>query len=158
MTLAPTTLPGRVLAHRRYRVAMRDVDSAGIIYFPSPLAWHEGMYTSWMAVIGHPLSALLRRGQATATVASEARYLRPLALDDVVELELSAARLGTTSFTLRTVACDSTDRPAVDVLTTHVWTVLRDPAGRPDETALRAENLPDWLRDALVGGQDLVEV
>ena len=127
---------------------MREVDQAGVIYFPVVYEWHEGLFTSWMAVIGYPISQLLPRGMATATVASRANYLRPIRMDDVVELELTAGRAGSSSFVLHTAGrLRGESKIAIDVESTHVWTALTvEEIGRPRE--LSTHPLPEWIRDA----------
>jgi len=141
-------LSGPILARRTIRVAMREVDQAGVIYFPVAYEWHEGLFTSWMAVIGQPISRLLPRGMATATVASRANYLRPLRMDDVVELELTAGKAGSSSFVLHTAGRKRGESQiAIDVESTHVWTALTvEGIDKPRE--LSAQPLPEWLREA----------
>lgn len=140
---------GPVLARRTIRVAMREIDQAGVIYFPVAYEWHEGLFTSWMAVIGQPISRLLPRGMATATVASRANYLRPLRMDDVVDLALTAGRAGTASFVLQTAVRKSGESQiAIEVESTHVWTALTvEGIDKPRE--LSAQPLAPWLREAL---------
>ncbi|MER7995558.1 acyl-CoA thioesterase [Micromonospora chalcea] len=135
-----------LLARLGLRVPMRDVDQAGVIYYPAPLAWHEQLYTGWLDAIGHPLSGLLRAGEATATVSANADYLAPVSLDDRVDLELRSGPVGRSSFTLCSVGFRRPDRrEAVRVRTVHVWSRL-------DGGRLRAAPMPDWLREALSGG------
>lgn len=136
---------------------MGDIDQAGIIYFARVYSWHEALFTSWMADIGAPLSRLLARGLATATVASSADYIRPLRLDDRVCLELRASHVGRASFRYRTVCTKLDDpEPCVIVESTHVWTVMT--AGTSGEAAtIGSAELPSWFRKALNGEVTRVE-
>lgn len=90
-----------VLASEAYRVRMADVDAASVLYYASPYRWLEGLFTGWLADAGHPVSGLLGSGFGLPCVASSARYLRPLRLDDRITLQLIADRVGTTSLALR---------------------------------------------------------
>lgn len=142
---------GPVLAARHMRVPMRDIDQAGIIYFGNVYAWHEGLFTSWLAEIGHPLSVLLPRGEAMATVASRAEYRLPLRLDDQIRLELVPGKIGRSSFVLRTVVrlVGQTDE-AIVTESTHVWTALT-PDSDTGQQILKSIPVPDWLNTALQG-------
>lgn len=146
------TAAGAILATQEMRVPMHDVDAAGIIFFGAPYSWHEALYTSWLAAIGRPLSGLLRRGYATATVASSARYVAPLALDDVVRLDLRPGSIGRTSFAMHS---DARLLPggelAVAVTCRHVWTVTPASGDLGPGERIGARPLPDWLRAALSG-------
>lgn len=128
-----------VLWRDRHRLTMGDVDAAGIVFYANPYRWRDVVYTGWLLSIGHPLSQLLDSGFATPCVASSARYLAPIGLDDVVDLSLVAERVGTSSFDLRMDAAMAGQDPAVEVRTTNVW-AARKPGG-----GLSAQPLPDWL-------------
>lgn len=143
--------PGPVLAVRKFRVPMRDVDQAGVIYFAAVYGWHEALFSSWMADIGAPLSRLLPRGLAITTVSSRAEYKRPLRLDDVVSLELRTMRMGQASFEYRTTCTkQGEEEVAVAVDTTHVWTVL-GPIVPDSPRTMATEPIPPWMRDGLEG-------
>lgn len=130
---------------------MRDIDQSGVIYFGAVYGWHEALFTSWMAGIGAPLSRLLPLGRATATVASRAEYLRPLRMDDVVQLELRATTPGRTSLGYRTSGTKVGESDvAVVVESRHVWTEL-GPLMADGSRSLEAREIPAWLRAALDG-------
>lgn len=135
------------LARARRRLAMGDVDAAGILYFAAPYRWHEELFSSWFATIGHPVSGMLRAGTGCPCVGSSASYAVPLTLDDEIELHLRPSAAGRTSFALTTTVYRVADRvSAVSATSQHVWSVF--PAGSP-ATALRSAPLPGWLRDAV---------
>jgi acyl-CoA thioesterase FadM len=90
----------RPLARARRRLAMGDVDAAGILYFAAPYRWHEELFSSWFATIGHPVSGMLRAGTGCPCVDSSASYAVPLTLDDEIELHLRPSAAGRTSFAL----------------------------------------------------------
>ena len=148
--LDPSEAPA--LARRLMRVPMSDVDFAGVIYFGVVYRWHEGLYTSWLVDLGHPLSSMLSRGVAAMTVSSGAEYARPLRLDDPVWLELAMARVGRSSFTLQTRCIkEGDDDWSVLVESTHVWSQVTPP-GREGGAGIEPLALPDWLRDGLNRG------
>jgi acyl-CoA thioester hydrolase len=125
---------------------MADVDAAGIIYFGAAPPWAERLFTGWLADLGQPMSRLIADDRACPVVEARISYRAPLRLDDVVELELDARRIGERSFTVGTrVLLDG--ELAVDIELVHVCiTGLRStPASVP---------VPDWLRRGLEGGID----
>lgn len=131
-----------VLRTETYRVRMSDVDGAGIIYYANPLLWREGVFSSWLAEIGHPQISLIADRTSAPCVSATSQYLRPLRLDDVVELRLLAAAAGRTSFTTRFEVLDPGGELAVVVTSTSVWTRVTDAGMEPTP-------LPDWLREVL---------
>lgn len=145
----------------RVLVTMADVDAAGIIYFATPLRWAERLYTHWIHALGHPQSQMFAEGIATPAVNVNVDYRSHLSLDDEVRLELTAARIGTTSFTLRLEAFaehysgpapqpgDAT--AAVEVRTTHVFSRYTHPS-YGDGIRTVKQPLPRWLRSALEAG------
>jgi YbgC/YbaW family acyl-CoA thioester hydrolase len=133
----------RLLQRGHHRIRMADVDAAGIIYFASPLRWQEGLVNDWMATIGHPLSGLLASGFGSPCVEAAARYLRPMHLDDELDLRLVCERCGQKSFNLRMDAATPDGDIGTQVRTTLVWTLTNS-----DGFAASAD-LPQWLRGAL---------
>jgi acyl-CoA thioester hydrolase len=130
-----------VLSRAIYRLCMVDVDAAQVIYFASPYRWHEGVLSNWLADIGHPISRMLAdEHQAMPAIASSARYLRPLRLDDVVTLELVIDRIGTTSLAIGTDVRAADGELAAQVRTTNVWTVFHE------DGTLSPTAVPDWFR------------
>jgi YbgC/YbaW family acyl-CoA thioester hydrolase len=119
---------------------MADVDGARIIYYAAPYRWHEALFTGWLADAGHPLGAMLEGGVSCPCVTSGATYLRPLHLDDQLELELIAERVGRSSMVLRTDVRTSDGELAVRVTNTHVWTEFET------NGALRSMSVPAWMR------------
>jgi YbgC/YbaW family acyl-CoA thioester hydrolase len=147
-----------MLYNDRFLVTMADVDAAGIIYFASPLRWAEKLYTHWMHGLGHSHRQLFSEEIATPAVNVTVDYRSHLGLDDEIRLELTAARIGTTSFTLRLEAfveqyggptpqsCDGA--AAVQVRTTHVFSHYVHPSYDHDARTIK-QPLPEWLRSAL---------
>jgi YbgC/YbaW family acyl-CoA thioester hydrolase len=145
----------------RFPVTMADVDAAGIIYFATPLRWAEKLYSLWLHGLGHPHRQMFAEGIATPAVNVTADYRSHLSLDDEIRLELTTARIGTTSFTLRLEAFverygGPATRPrgamaAVGVRTTHVFSRYTHPS-YGDGARTEKQSLPQWLRSALETG------
>jgi YbgC/YbaW family acyl-CoA thioester hydrolase len=146
-----------VLIERSWRVTMADVDAAGIIYYASPLRWAEVLLGDWLEQSGHSIAGLLGANEAIPVVAVEVRYRAPLGLDDHLRLQLSAQRIGTTSFTTRCDVWGPHDgHPAVEVAVTHAFGGYAPP--RPGQGAVVSKRaLPPWLRKALAAGGDSEE-
>jgi YbgC/YbaW family acyl-CoA thioester hydrolase len=146
----------------RFLVTMAEVDAAGIIYFASPLRWAERLYTYWIHSLGHPHRQMFSEGFATPAVNVTVDYRSHLSLDDEIRLELTADKIGATSFTLRLQAfverhggpaSQSGDvltarAAAVEVRTTHVFSRYVHPSYDHDARTVK-HALPDWLRSAL---------
>jgi acyl-CoA thioester hydrolase len=141
-----------VLFSDRFIVAMADVDAAGIIYFGSPVRWAERMYTTWVRALGHPTRMMFSEGIATPAVNLGVNYRSHINLDDECRLDLTAAKIGTTSFTLR---CEcfvgDADTAAVEVRTTHVYARFMHPS-YTEAAHTEKQPLPDWLRTSLEAG------
>ncbi|PXY16710.1 hypothetical protein BA062_38610 [Prauserella flavalba] len=138
---------GGPLASSRRRVTMGDVDAAGILYFAAPYRWLEELLTGWWKATGHPLSEMLRSGSGCPSVASAARYSRPLTVDDEIALALYPSLIGRTSFAVTAVVTRIDDGAvAVEASSWHVWSSFGDPRS---PGGIQARPLPDWLRTAL---------
>jgi acyl-CoA thioesterase FadM len=134
-----------MLATASRRVAMHDVDAAGILYFAAPYEWHEGMWTGVLADRGYPLSEQLASGYGGPTVASSATYLAPVSLDTKLSCRLFTSHVGARSFGMQMDAALANGTIAVSVTTRHVWCAF-------SEGTLQAVPLPDWLRELLGAG------
>jgi acyl-CoA thioester hydrolase len=134
---------GDYLAVVRRRVAVGDVDAAGILYFAAPYPWLEELFTGWLKDVGHPVSSMLRNRVACPCIASAATYLTPLSLDDEITLALRPSSIGTTSFSV-TAEARRVDDGAVAVRATgwHVWAALDG----PDHPDISPRALPEWLQ------------
>lgn len=137
---------GGILATAMRRIAMSDTDAAGIIYFASPLRWVEEMFTGWLHEVGHPVSALLAEGLATPAVSVRADYSSPLALDEMIELEMRASHVGTSSFAVNVVVTRRDNhQPANSLTAHHVFGRLSSGV----HATFVPERMPEWLRAPL---------
>lgn len=141
----PTSVHTRLLCTCAHRIGMAEVDAAGLIYFAAPMPWAERLFSDWLADLGYTTRALFQSGAAYPVVDAHVEYLAPLALDDVVRLELSAQRIGTKSFVLRTQAVRTRDAAVcVRVELVHVYVT-----GLGGD--LQSATLPGWLTACLRG-------
>jgi YbgC/YbaW family acyl-CoA thioester hydrolase len=87
----------------RYKVivGMQDTDAAGILFFASQFVFAHRAYERFLESIGFSFAeALEDEPFLLPIVHSESDYLAPLKVGDRLEVELSVAGLGETSFTL----------------------------------------------------------
>jgi YbgC/YbaW family acyl-CoA thioester hydrolase len=129
------------------RVAMADVDAAGILYFAAPYRWLEESFTGWLKALGHPLSSILRSGQGCPCVTSATSYAVPLVLDDDIELTLRPSSVGSTSFSITVEAIRPSD--AALALRSTAWHVWSEFDGHTQSPVVAPSPLPDWLREGL---------
>lgn len=146
---------GELLTLVRRRVTMGDVDAAQTVYVARPYAWQEELFTGWLAERGHSTREMLQRGAGTPVASSSADYLRPLALDDVLELELRTQAVGRSSFAVRGDVYRLPERElALRVTAWHVWAEFITGADGA-RLSIETRPLPAWLREAL--GQPAVD-
>ena len=126
------------------RVPVHDADGGRLIYFAAPLRWSEAIWSDWLATTARPLSDLFVEGIGLPVVKTTTEFLRPVRQDQVIDLELSVVRLGTTSITLRTEVRDADGALCVHVETVHVFVTGLHDAPSPASTPL-----PGWLRRPL---------
>jgi acyl-CoA thioester hydrolase len=124
---------------------MADVDAAGLIYFAAPLPWAERLFNDWMADLGYGTSRLFASDLAYPVVDTHVEYRTALRLDDMMRLELTVSRMGTSSFTVRTRAIRESDAAlCVQVELVHVFVTGLSSEPRP-------ARLPGWLTSCLRG-------
>jgi YbgC/YbaW family acyl-CoA thioester hydrolase len=138
---------GPVLASTQLRVGLADVDGARLIYYAAPFGWAERLMSDWMAREVRSMASIFAAGMAFPCVHTQCTYSSPLLQDEVAEMELRLARIGRTSFTVRTDIYKADGRLGVTVESVHVFIT-----GLEDE--LKPTPVPDWLRDALEGRLD----
>ncbi len=122
------------------RILLDDCDAAGVAFGPRVVALAHAAYENALFDAGIDLAALIRAGElALPYIHLDSEFRAPLRHGDAAELTVSCARLGTTSYTIRTAIAVGGTACAV-VTQTHV---AIDP-----RTRTKIE-LPDALRRAL---------
>lgn len=99
---------------------MGDTDATGVLYFAAQLSIAVEAFQEMIDMSGISLKKLISEGDyAIPVVHTESNYLAPIYLGDALEVRLTVARTGTSSFTL---AYDIARDGAVvgNVTTTHV--------------------------------------
>lgn len=127
---------------RSHRIALRQTDAAGVLFFAEQLALVHDVYQELLREGGLSIRAILDEGVfALPIVKAETELLSPLRVDDEVEVALSLEREGETSFTL---AHSLTREGAVAGRGRTVHVCVDGSAGRP-------RPLPDAVKAVLAG-------
>jgi len=86
---------------RTITIHLHDTDATGVLYFPQQFNFAIITLEECLAAKGAPLPKLLEScGCLLPIVRAEANYTCPLRLGDPIEISLSVAKIGTSSFTL----------------------------------------------------------
>ena len=84
-----------------YTIALHDTDAAGIIYFANLFRIVHATYERLLERIGYPLCRIIPEGVFLIPVVhAEADFHQPLTVGNTVEIALSIAAIGESSFTL----------------------------------------------------------
>lgn len=129
-------------------VRFGDVDSAGIVYYPRyPHYLHIGMERFFSDVVGIDYAELVTERQyGLPTVRLEVDYKKPLRYGDRIEMSIAIGKVGTTSVEwLYELRRQSDGELCATARTVTVSTNLAE---------LQKLPIPDWLRQALVAGQE----
>ena len=124
------------------RVRYNEVDAQALVYFAQHLTYYDNAITEFLRSLSFDLFGYARRsGQDFNVVHAEVDFARPVRLDDVLDVAVEVARLGTSSVTFTT-----TLHPADgdDVLSrgSVVWV-------HADQATMRSTPIPDDLRGRL---------
>lgn len=93
-----TLLQARPAHSLSLAVRFQEVDAAGVVFFPTFLAYMHDAYVSWLGAAGAPLPAVLRAGEWIAPIVEcGAEYLRPLRFGDEVAVHVVAGAAGSSS-------------------------------------------------------------
>ena len=89
---------------RDKRVRFHHCDPAGIVFYPQYFVlFHELMEDWFTEGLGEDYAALVLAGRGFPAVRVDCEFLAPNPLGDVITFELTVARLGQSSITLRLV-------------------------------------------------------
>jgi acyl-CoA thioester hydrolase len=97
------------------RVYWEDTDAGGIVYYANYLRFFERARTEWLRSLGLAQSELAARGGLVFVVAQmQLRYAAPARLDDLLQVQLRLAEVGSASLALAQQAwrCDAQGLPA----------------------------------------------
>jgi YbgC/YbaW family acyl-CoA thioester hydrolase len=128
----------------RTRVAFSDTDAQGIVYYGRYMPYFDQArveYARHLGILGRSLDAVMR--------ANVVEYFAPARFDDLIDVYVRVARIGTTSVTWACCAYEpSADRLLVTAQQTAVFIDLATHTAQP---------VPDGLRERLLKfeGSDL---
>lgn len=114
---------------------MSDVDAVQI-NFTAHFRWMDKGFHELLVVLGHPLSTILADGCGTPAVDARCNYLRPVQIDDVVELRSRIGAVGRSSFIVEH-DMRLAEEPIARGSVKHVWIEL--------SPSPRAQPVPEWL-------------
>lgn len=127
----------------RIRVRYAEVDAQGVVFNAHWLTYADDATTRFFEHLGYDTAAMWAPGADAAfdimVRSTTLDFAGSAGFDDLVEVSVVPARLGTSSFDLRYVA--SVDGRAVVTITTTYVTVVAGEA--------RSQPMPDDLRDRL---------
>ncbi len=122
-------------------VKLHDTDAAGLLFFGHQFKMAHDAYESFMEQIGFAFAGIIRDSDfLVAIVRAEADFTAQLNVGDRLEIDLSAEKLGETSYTLAYELKKADGSVAGAVRTVHVCI---------DKTTRQKRPLPEELRQAL---------
>jgi 4-hydroxybenzoyl-CoA thioesterase len=133
----------------RVQVGWGDCDPAGIVFYPRFYAWMDNLSHVLAREMGIPREAMLPPNLEPLgfpVVGTEAQYIAPARMDDILEVRTWVARIGRTSLSLRheivRLEADRTETLLVRGRENRVF-IAHGPAG------LRPRELTPRMRQAL---------
>ena len=124
-----------------YTIRLHDTDSAGILFFANQFRIVHDVYENFLTQIGYGIRERFeKRDFLIPIVHAKADFLQPLKIGETIEIELSVAEIGQTSFTLHFRLTDSGGAAVGSVETVHATV---DPKG------MKKIDLPDGFREKL---------
>ena len=122
-------------------IRLHDVDAAGIVFFARYFVLMHDAYELFLESLGYPMGPAIERGRYLIPIAeAHCRYHEPTRHGESITARLTIARLGRTSYTLKTPLIGSDGRPRATITTRHVCV---------DARTMRPAELPQPLSDAL---------
>lgn len=124
------------------RVRYNEIDAQALVYFAQHLTYYDNAITEFLRSLSFDLFGYARAsGLDFNVVHAEVDYARPVRLDDVLEVAVEVARLGTSSVTFATTLHPA-DRDDVLSRGSVVWV-------HADQGTMRSAPIPDDLRGRL---------
>ncbi len=118
---SPVTAMPQTPFEYRYRLALHEVDAAGVAFFGHLFRHAHDAYELFMEDLGLGLRELLEEGsRGLPLVHCEADFLAPIRHRDQVRVELTVIRLGSSSFDIGYRFLAEDGRPLARAETRHV--------------------------------------
>ena len=138
----------------RVQVGWGDCDPAGIVFYPRFYAWMDTVSHVLAREMGIPREAMIPPGSdmlGFPVVGTQAQYLAPARMDDVLEVRTWVARVGRSSLSLRheilRIEADGTETPIAHGREDRVF-IAHGPQG------LQSRELTLRMREALARFSD----
>ncbi|MEE8603706.1 acyl-CoA thioesterase [Euzebya tangerina] len=120
-------------------VRYMEVDQQGVVFNSWYLAYFDDAFTAFLGAGGLPYQAMMDRGYDVQLVHNETTWRRGVRWGDDLRIQVTTARLGTTSFVLDFDARVG-EESYVTASTTYV-VIATDGTGK--------RSIPDFIRDVL---------
>ncbi|MGH8979487.1 MAG: acyl-CoA thioesterase [Acidimicrobiales bacterium] len=133
-TFDPPTDAGAYRFCHRLRVRFAETDAMGVVHHAAYLPYLEEARVEYLRSVGHPFDRIRADGYELPVAGVAARYLRPLAFDEVVDVHLAVATTIGASFEFGYLLTVD-DEPRATAVTRHG---VVGPRGRP-------VRCPSWL-------------
>ncbi len=102
-------------------IRLHHTDAAGLLFFAEQFNLAHDAYESFMESIGYPFAPLLRTSQYLLPIVhAEADFGAALNTGDKIAIQVTAERIGDTSFTLGYTLLRNGSEPVGSVKTVHV--------------------------------------
>ena len=85
----------------RYEVGWTDIDFAGVIHYPRVFYWVDDFFHGYLRKRGFYWRQLHQDGYGFPFIHVTCRYLRPIFLEDVLNIQMTVVDLKPKGFTLR---------------------------------------------------------
>ncbi len=122
----------------RLTVRLQDTDAAGILFFANQLVFAHETYEKFMEDIDCSLASVLERDSyLIPLVHAEADYAKPVTVGDEIDVEMTVANIGNTSFTLDYLLMGTDGAEIGRCRTVHVTVSKSDMKKIPLPTELR---------------------
>jgi 1,4-dihydroxy-2-naphthoyl-CoA hydrolase len=127
------------IAHNKVR--MHDTDMAGILFFAKQFRFAHDALEDFVESQGLSFDHVFHKEQFVFVVVhAEADYLAPLKVGDLLEVQLSVERIGTSSFTINYNIYRQSDRKLVGTAkTVHVTLDMKTREKIPIPLSLRSK-------------------
>lgn len=102
-------------------VRLHHTDAAGLLFFAEQFSLAHDAYETLMESIGYPFAPLIRTSHFLLPIVhAEGDYLAALSTGDKLTIQVTAERIGDTSFTLAYTLFRDGSEPVGTVKTVHV--------------------------------------
>lgn len=127
---------------RRITIRLHHTDAAGILFFANQFVIAHDLYEDFLAEIGLPINKVLHQESFHLPIVhADSQFRRTLVAGDVVDVRLSVADIGNTSFTLAYELTTPSMESVGQAKTVHVAV---------EKATMKKIHLPQKLHDALL--------